>query len=83
MGRMGGTRLPPEAFRYSGLGCMMAAGILLFAAGGWVLDRVFGILPVFTLIGALLGVGLTSLSVWQRLKPGNKQKSGQFRTRDR
>ena len=83
MGRMGGSRLPPEVFRYSGLGCMMAGGILLFAAGGWVLDQYFGILPVLTIVGALVGVGLTSLSIWQRLNPSNTEKSEQFRTRDR
>ncbi len=83
MGRMGGSRLPPEVFRYSGLGCMMAAGTLLFGAGGWFLDRVFGILPVLTIVGALVGVGLSSLNVWQRLNPSSTQKSEQFRNRDR
>ena len=69
MGQEGGSRLPPEVFQYSGLGCTMAGGILLFAAGGWGLDRLIGSLPVFTIIGALAGVGLSSLSVWRRLYP--------------
>lgn len=57
-----------EVYRYSGLGCMFAAGVLLFLAGGWLLDRWLGTLPVFTTIGALIGAALSTLSIWRRLQ---------------
>jgi F0F1-type ATP synthase assembly protein I len=57
-----------EAYRYSGLGCVFAAGVLVFLAGGWMLDRWLGTLPVFTTIGALLGAALSTLSIWRRLQ---------------
>jgi len=80
---MGGSRLPPEVFQYSGLGCMMAGGTVLFAAGGWAVDRLLGTLPVLTIIGALAGVGLSSLSVWRRLNPTDDETSERERSRNR
>lgn len=62
--------MPPEVFRYSGLGCMFAAGVLLFTAGGWWLDRRLHLFPLFTLFGALVGTGLSTLSVWRRVQAG-------------
>jgi F0F1-type ATP synthase assembly protein I len=61
-------RLPPETLRYSGLGCVFAAGVLLFMAGGWLFDRVFGLFPVLTVIGALVGAALSTVSIWRRLR---------------
>jgi F0F1-type ATP synthase assembly protein I len=57
-----------EVYRYSGLGCMFAAGVLVFLAGGWLLDRWLGTLPVFATIGALVGAALATLSIWRRLQ---------------
>jgi F0F1-type ATP synthase assembly protein I len=57
-----------EVYRYSGLGCMFAAGVLVFLGGGWLLDRWLGTLPVFTTIGALAGAALSTLSIWRSLQ---------------
>lgn len=55
------------AYRYSGLGCAFAAGVLLFMAGGWLLDRWLGIFPAFTVVGALVGATLSTVSIYRRL----------------
>jgi ATP synthase protein I len=62
-----------EASRYSGLGCMFAAAVLVFLGGGWLLDRWLGTLPVFMVVGALVGAALATLSIWRRLQePGDR-----------
>lgn len=62
-----------EVYRYSGLGCMFAAAVLVFLAAGWLLDRWLGTLPVFTTIGALAGAALATLSIWRHLQePGGR-----------
>jgi F0F1-type ATP synthase assembly protein I len=55
-------------YRFSGLGCVFAAGVLVLLAGGWLIDRWLGTLPVFTTVGALLGAALATLSIWRRLQ---------------
>ncbi len=54
-------------YRYSGLGCMFAATVLLFMAGGWLLDRWLGVLPLFTVIAAFVGAALATFSVYRKL----------------
>jgi F0F1-type ATP synthase assembly protein I len=54
-------------YRYSGLGCAFAAGVLLFMAGGWLLDRWLGLFPVFMVLGALVGATLSTVSIYRRL----------------
>jgi F0F1-type ATP synthase assembly protein I len=39
-------------------------------AGGWVLDRWLGTFPVLLVLGALLGAGLGTLSIYRRLQIG-------------
>ena len=57
-------------YRYSGLGCVFAAGVLVFMAGGWVLDRWLGTFPLLLVLGALLGAALGTLSIYRRLQIG-------------
>jgi len=57
-------------YRYSGLGCMFAAGVMVFMAGGWLLDRWLGTFPVLLVLGALLGAALATLSIYRRLQIG-------------
>jgi len=68
---MSPTREPPgplvEAHRYSGLGCLFAAGVLGFMGGGWLLDRWLHTLPVFMVVGALGGATLSTVSIYRRL----------------
>ncbi len=59
-----------HVYRYSGLGCLFAASVMLFMAGGWLLDRWLGVLPLFTVIGALVGATLSTVSIYRRLQAG-------------
>lgn len=61
-------------YRYSGLGCAFAGGVLVFMAGGWFLDRWLGLFPLFMVLGALVGATLSTVSIYRRLQIG--QKSG-------
>lgn len=64
------SRIPPEVFRFSGLGCVFAAGVLMFTGLGWYLDRRFGTFPGLMVVGAVLGSVLSTISVWRTLKSG-------------
>lgn len=64
-------------YRYSGLGCAFAAGVMLFMAGGWFLDRWLGVLPLFTVLGALVGAALSTLSIYRRLQVGDEEDESQ------
>lgn len=55
-------------YKYVSLGCTFAGGIVLFMAGGLLLDRWLGLLPLFTLIGTLTGAVLSFLHVYWRLQ---------------
>lgn len=69
MGKMPTSRSNlAEVYRFSGLGCAFAAGVLAFLAAGWLLDRWLGTLPVFSTVGALVGAALSTLSIWRRLQ---------------
>lgn len=57
-----------EVYRFSGLGCMFAAAVIVFLGAGWLLDRWIGTLPVFTTAGALVGAALATVSIWRRLQ---------------
>lgn len=62
-----------HVYRYSGLGCAFAAGVMVFMAGGWLLDRWLGLLPLFTVIGALVGATLSTASIYRRLMAGEAE----------
>lgn len=64
-----------EIYGHSGLGCLFAAGVIAFMAGGWLLDRVLGTFPVLTVIGALVGAALSTASIYRRLQGGNDKDS--------
>ncbi len=56
-----------DIYRYSGLGCMFAAAVLMFMGLGWLLDRWLGVFPVLMLVGALVGAALATYSIYRRL----------------
>ncbi len=64
-----------EIYGHSGLGCLFAAGVLVFMAGGWLLDRGVGTFPVLMVIGALVGAALSTASIYRRLQGGKDQDS--------
>ena len=56
-----------EAYRYASLGFTFAAGIVLFMAAGYGLDRWLGTLPFGTITGTVAGAVLGFLSVYRRI----------------
>ena len=59
-----------EVYRYSGLGCLFAAAVLVWMVGGWLLDRWLGVMPAFTIAGALIGAVLGTVVIYRRLQAG-------------
>ncbi len=63
-----------EGYTYVGLGCSFAGGIILFMAGGFMLDRWLGLTPVMTVVGTLLGGVLCFLHVYWRLSAESEKR---------
>lgn len=61
-------------YRYVGLGCTFAAGTVLFAAGGFALDRWLGFMPVGTIAGTLVGAVLSFLNVYWKLRAETEER---------
>ncbi len=59
---------PPGIMQFAGLGMMNALCWLLGMAGGWFVDRSLGTLPVFLLVGLVLGILLGVLASRSELK---------------
>ncbi|UCD23969.1 MAG: AtpZ/AtpI family protein [Gemmatimonadota bacterium] len=49
--------------------------MLLFMAGGWLLDGWLRVTPVFMVIGALVGAVLGSVSIYRRLLVDHDRES--------
>lgn len=65
-------RIPPELYRFLGLGGETAAATVVLALGGWWIDQKYGSAPWGLVVGALMGIvgGLyvmikTALSQWK------------------
>lgn len=56
-----------EGYAYVGLGFTFAFAILLFGAGGWLLDGVAGTRPLFAIVGGLLGGFAGFMSIYVRV----------------
>jgi len=65
-----------EGYRYVGLGCTFAGGIVLFMAAGFGLDRWLGTTPLLTVLGTLIGAVLSFLNVYWRLRAETDQRTG-------
>ena len=57
-----------EGYRYLGLGLQFAGGIVFFSLGGVALDRWLGLMPLFTIVGTLLGGALSFVNVYIKLQ---------------
>ena len=57
------------ALRLLGLGWYIALCIILGAAGGVWLDKRLDVLPLFTLLGVILGSGLAFYGVYKMIVP--------------
>ena len=66
-----------EAYRHASLGLTFAAGIVVFMAAGYGLDRWLGTLPFGTITGTVLGAVLGFLSVYRRvIGEGGRRSAG-------
>ena len=57
-----------QAYGHAALGFQFAGGVLVFLGIGWLVDRWLGLMPLFTVAGALLGAVLSFLSVYYRIR---------------
>lgn len=62
-----------QAYRYASLGMQFAGGTLLFAGLGFLLDRWLNIMPAFTVVGLLVGGGLSFYSIYRKVL-GDQEK---------
>ena len=63
------------ALRLTGLGWYVAACIVVGVVGGIALDKLFGTIPLFTLLGVLLGTVAAFYGLYKMVLPllGNQQ----------
>ena len=59
---------------YAGLGIQLGATVVVFFFLGYYLDRYFGTLPLFTILGTFVGAGATFYSIYRRVFPGKKDE---------
>lgn len=60
---------PPGIFQFAGLGMMNALCWAAGMAGGWFLDNELGTIPLFMLVGLVVGIAvgvLATRSEWRR-----------------
>ena len=57
-----------EGSRFLGIGLQFAGGIIFFTLGGVALDRWLGLMPLFTIVGTLLGTALSFVNVYIKLQ---------------
>jgi F0F1-type ATP synthase assembly protein I len=60
-------------YKYVSLGMQFAGGIILFMLVGYWLDRQFGLTPIGTVAGTLVGAVLSFLVVYRRLQADAEQ----------
>ncbi len=70
------TREIGEGYEYVALGCTFAAGVVLFVAIGFGVDRWLGVTPVFTIVGTLGGAVLSFLYVYWKLQAEAEARRG-------
>jgi F0F1-type ATP synthase assembly protein I len=66
-----------EGYKYVSLGLSFAGGILLFLAVGYGLDRLLGLLPIFTVTGTLVGAVLSFLVGYRKLQDDERRRREQ------
>lgn len=57
-----------QGYKYVSLGLTFAGGIVMFMGAGFLLDRWLGVLPLFTVVGTLVGSVLSFIRVYTRLR---------------
>jgi F0F1-type ATP synthase assembly protein I len=66
-----------EGYKYVSLGLTFAGGIIFFMVLGLGLDRLLGLMPVFTITGTLVGTVLSFLTVYRKLQEEERQRREQ------
>jgi ATP synthase protein I len=61
--------------RYMDLGLQFAVAIGLCVFGGWYLDSKLNTLPLFTIVGILLGASAGFLNIYRTVYPVEKNKN--------
>jgi len=70
-------------YKYVSLGLTFAGGIVMFMGAGFLLDRWLGLLPLFTVVGTLVGSVLSFIRVYYRLKADEDEARANRGTQDR
>lgn len=58
---------------YLGIGLQIAASFALFVLAGYWADRQLGTLPLFLILGVLLGMAGMGLVLWKVLREANRR----------
>ena len=69
------ARIQREWGRYAGLGLQFAASVLVLALGGYWLDRRMGTLPLFLIVGVLLGFIGGTVAIVKQVPPPTGSRS--------
>ena len=64
----GSQREVGDGYRYVALGITFGLGIVLFMGAGFAADTWLGTIPWFTMMGTLVGSGLSFLNVYAKLE---------------
>ena len=67
---------PPSPMSYMSLGFELAAPVMLLTYGGYWLDGRLGTLPLFLLLGVMLGMAAGFYSLFRRVTPPRQGPSG-------
>jgi len=64
----GSQRELGDGYRYVALGITFGLGIVLFMGGGYAADLWLGTMPWLTMLGTVVGSGLSFLNVYAKLE---------------
>jgi len=62
-----------EGYALMTAGITFAVAVALFVVGGIWLDHRLGTLPLFTILGTIVGIGLAGFWLWQQIKRQARQ----------
>ena len=64
-----------EGYKYVSFGLTFAGGVIVFMLLGLWVDKRLDVLPLFTIVGTVLGSVLSFMSVYHRLEAERKGRS--------
>lgn len=66
-----------EGYALMTAGITFAVAVALFVLGGIWLDHRLGTLPLFTILGTIVGIALASFWLWQQIKKQAREDDAQ------